>query len=165
MKFSQLNMPPADSIGDAKNIETDALDAIKILDQIGRRSLDSTTFADAQYYLPEFEDKQHSCFVTRDADGDICAAADYIQYNDHAYIQHFAVDRAYRGLGVGASFMDYLGRVTHDRGLGFIALQSVSSAVGFYRKVGFKEHGEQHHPAMPIMRKSTIYADSNFVVS
>lgn len=158
-------MPPAECVSGTKDINTDALDAIKILDQIGQLYSDRLTIADVQYYLREFEDERYSCFVARDDSGDICAAAGYIQYNDHAYINGFAVDRKYRRLGVGSSFMDYLGRVTHDRGLGFIALQSVSSAVGFYHKMGFKEHGEQDHPAMPIMRKPAIYSNSSFVVS
>lgn len=62
-------------------------------------------------------------------------------------------------------FIDYLGHVTYDHGLGYIALQSVSSAAEFYRKVGFSEYGEQAHPSMPVMRKPIVHAGSNSVVS
>lgn len=168
MKFGELHMPPSHILDEAENINVindDAFNAIRILDQIGNISSAKLELSNALYYLQEFDNDNHSCFIARNSDGDICAAADYTQNDDHAYIQGFAVDRAYREAGIGARFIDYLGHVTRERGLGYMALQSVSSAVDFYRKVGFSEYGVQAHPNTPVMRKLAMPVDLGSVVS
>jgi GNAT superfamily N-acetyltransferase len=55
-----------------------------------------------------------------------------------AYIEYFEVDEAFRGMGYGREMYEWVEEYAKRRGMKQIKLNPRDSAVGFWRKMGFK---------------------------
>jgi len=58
-------------------------------------------------------------------------------------IGRMAVTKDWRNTGVGAALLQFLVESARQRGLPSCRLNAQSHALGFYRKHGFKAHGEE----------------------
>lgn len=55
-----------------------------------------------------------------------------------AYIEYFEVDECFRGMGYGREMYEWVEEYAKRRGMEQITLNPHDSAVGFWRKMGFK---------------------------
>lgn len=74
------------------------------------------------------------------ADGKTVATARLIVDGEEAKVGRMAVRQKYRGQGVGAGLMEFIERTAAEQGVGRLVLASQEQAMGFYRKLGFREY-------------------------
>ncbi len=58
----------------------------------------------------------------------------------HCHVHDLAVDRCCRGQGIGREVIKYLEGVVQKESGGWIFLDGIDNALGFYEKIGFRRH-------------------------
>ena len=73
--------------------------------------------------------------IVAENEGSIIGLACITHYNRLSLL---FIEESYRGKGIGSALMTVVIRILREKGEQYIALQSVSGAVRFYRKFGFR---------------------------
>jgi predicted GNAT family N-acyltransferase len=89
----------------------------------------------------DFDGRDHQCthVLALLADGECIGTARMLP---DGHVGRIAVDRQWRGRGVGTQLVKYLSDVARDRGFSEIYLHSQVQAADFYTRLGFETRGE-----------------------
>lgn len=146
-------MPLSYIAGSLRDFHEDEIAALDIYDEIPDKDIPRHLSGIIRYLrlLEEFDD--HSCFVGRDEDGEVCAVAniDELQNDGTLWIKGIAVHPEYRGQGIGHEFIEYLSELARQQGKQRLGSRAVLSSVDFHRQEGFTQ--EDNHPSLPLMHK------------